>query len=110
VPLFRPLFSRPVCALPPQNRWLPPCTTCYADAQRYCVDCNLTFCNDHYEDYHEAEDMKNHEWRGADTDKVRTVDTCSLGRRQLLPHYSVDLVFSARTRSITSKAGVAPQC
>lgn len=62
----------PVCL----GRWLPPCTICFSDAQRFCVDCDLTFCTDHFLDYHEAEDKKDHEWRGADTDKVSHPHVC----------------------------------
>lgn len=52
-------------------RWLPPCTVCFADAQRFCVDCSLTFCHDHFDTYHDDDEKRDHEWRGADTDKVR---------------------------------------
>jgi hypothetical protein len=45
---------------------------CFGDAARYCIDCDLTYCAEHYDDAHESDAMAGHQWKGADTDKVRT--------------------------------------
>ena len=42
-------------------RWPPPCTVFFGDAQKFCVDCLLTFCEDHFEEAHDKESMRGHE-------------------------------------------------
>ena len=71
---------------------------CYGEAQRYCVDCDLTFCEDHFLDAHESGDKKYHEWRGADTDTVRR--GCGLGVGQGV---GLDLRIRSQRRSVVVK-------
>lgn len=48
-----------------ESSWLPPCNTCGNQAERWCFDCNLSYCERDYEKLHNAEedeDMAKHTW------------------------------------------------
>ncbi len=49
-----------------ESSWLPPCVVCGDQADRYCGNCQVAYCEKHYDDLHgedaEDEDYKTHVW------------------------------------------------
>lgn len=49
-----------------ESSWLPPCVVCGDQAERYCGNCEVAYCENHYEELHgddaEDEDYKTHVW------------------------------------------------
>lgn len=57
-----------------ESQWLPPCCTCGEDSQRWCMDCNLAYCEVHYDlnHAHDAdESMQNHTWSAVEYEKEK---------------------------------------
>ena len=55
-----------------KSRWLPPCSTCGKKAERWCVDCGISYCVKHYESYHIGDTDKSlseHVWTLTEEEK-----------------------------------------
>lgn len=54
-----------------ESRWLPPCSICGTDSERWCHDCGVAYCIDHYESEHVDDDKKEHNWAVAEIAKEK---------------------------------------
>lgn len=48
-----------------ESKWLPPCTSCGEDSNRWCNDCGVSYCEEHFELNHGSEadvSMHGHSW------------------------------------------------
>lgn len=46
-----------------ESAWLAPCSHCQKPADRWCIDCKLSFCDHDYNKKHKKDDMSKHIWQ-----------------------------------------------
>lgn len=55
-----------------ESTWLAPCTVCYKNGERWCMQCNLSFCEKHYLKKHKyLDDAEEHTWSNQEKDTTR---------------------------------------
>lgn len=56
------------------SRWLPPCVICALESSKWCVDCGVAYCDDHFDNTHSIEadeTMQDHTWSAVEYEKEK---------------------------------------
>ena len=53
-----------------ESSWLPPCTLCGDQSEKWCQECDTAYCDQHYDEFHclddepddDNKDLREHKW------------------------------------------------